>query len=466
MKTIVLSLLITSFSLATISAQILTTLVKFNGTNGDGACTIIQGQNGNFYGTTLDTIFEMTPKGSLTVLTNNFFLLSFNGFSGAGNLILGSDGNFYGVSDYEGTNQPDMIFKMSTEGVFTVLTNLIVTNGFASTTGNPVGLTEGMDGNFYVTMRYGFNPDSAWPFGALFKMTPEGVLTTLVNLETTNNDGTTNIGIFPNAALVQANDGNFYGTTIYGGDGSLASGAGVGTIFKMTPNGTLTTLVILDETNGAVPYGSLVQANDGNLYGTCGEGGLYNKGTVFRMTTNGVLATLDNFDGTNGAYPACTLIQASDGDLYGTTTEGGDPGDGTVFKMTPDGALTTLVNFKATNGADSYGSLVQASDGDIYGTASEGGDLSLNGGYGYGTIFKITGLNLLPRFQSITMSNGTVRLAWNSVSNWTYRVQYKTNLADANWTDLPGDILATNAISSKADAAVPAQRFYRLVLLR
>ncbi|MGH7954292.1 MAG: hypothetical protein ACREFE_20545, partial [Limisphaerales bacterium] len=107
----------------------------------------------------------------------------------------------------------------------------------------------------------------------------------------------------------------------------------------------------------------------------------------------------------------------------------------------------------------------EGTDGNLYGTTSAGGDLSNDYG-GDGTIFKITGLNLLPAFQSMTLTNGTVNLTWNSVSNWTYRVQYKTNLTDANWTDLPGDVLATNAISSKTDVAVPAQRFYRLILLR
>jgi hypothetical protein len=84
----------------------------------------------------------------------------------------------------------------------------------------------------------------------------------------------------------------------------------------------------------------------------------------------------------------------------------------------------------------------------------------------YGTIFKITGLNLLPSVQSVSLTNGIVQLAFNSVSNWTYHVQYKTNLTDAAWTDLPGDVLATNATAFKTDPLISGQRFYRLILLR
>ncbi len=455
MKTI--ALLVTAlFSTAAVSAQTLTTLAWFNGTNGYNPWIITEGTNGNFYGITANSIFIMTPQGSLTVPTNMQFTTSFGteniGLYPLGGLILGNDGNFYGTRSYN-ANNAGMIFRMTCQGSFTVLNNF-ETNVFEADIigfGAPEGLTQGNDGNFYGTMGFGLDP----PYnGSIFKITPQGALTTLVDFNETNQ------GAVPIAPPLQANDGNFYGMTVAGGDNSLGSGTGGGTIYKMTPDGYLTTLVIFEETNGDFPYGGFVQANDGNLYGTCGYGGLYDNGTIFRMTTNGALTTLFNFDGTNGGRPITTLIQASDGNFYGTTTVGGKYNGGTVFEVTPNGVLTTLVSFKGTNGTSPYGSLVQASDGNLYGVTSEGGDSD-----GDGTVFRIAGLNLLPQFQSIVLTNGSVDLSWNSVSNWTYRVQYKTNLTDAYWTDLPGDVLATNAVSSKIDPGFSPPRFYRLVLL-
>src|ERR1017187_1114559 len=223
------------------------------------------------------------------------------------------------------------------------------------------------------------------------------------------------------------------------GEGAYYEGA----IIRVTTNGTLTTLVNFNGTNGVFPYGGLMQASDGNFYGTTSGNG----GTIFRMTPDGMLTTLVRSPLPDGS-PATRLLQASDGNLYGRTKSG-------IFKITLGGILTPLV----THIGYSQGGLVEGKDGNLYGTTQ-------GGYYGGGTVFKITGLNLLPLFQSITLANGTVNLAWNSVSNWTYRVQYKTSLTDTNWTDLPGDVMATNVISSKTDVAVPTQCFYRLLLLR
>jgi uncharacterized repeat protein (TIGR03803 family) len=111
----------------------------------------------------------------------------------------------------------------------------------------------------------------------------------------------------------------------------------------------LTTLHDLGGPNG--PTGGLVQAINGNLYGTTvGLYNNYNNGTVFRITTGGIFTTLYSFDGTDGANSAAGLIQATDGNLYGTTLEGGTNGDGTVFKITPNGTLTTLHSFDGTDG--------------------------------------------------------------------------------------------------------------------
>ena len=150
----------------------------------------------------------------------------------------------------------------------------------------------------------------------------------------------------PESELVQASDGNFYGTT------SQVGLNGLGTVFKITPAGTLTTLNNFTQggSTGSSPYGGLVQGTDGNLYGTTFAGGTSSNcsggcGIVFKITLSGTLTVLHNFNGADGSNPEAKLLQASDGNFYGTTFGGGANGLGTVFKITPAGTLTTLHSF-------------------------------------------------------------------------------------------------------------------------
>ncbi|HUI43975.1 MAG TPA: choice-of-anchor tandem repeat GloVer-containing protein, partial [Terriglobia bacterium] len=249
-------------------------------------------------------------------------------------------------------------------------------------------LVQANDGNLYGTSWYGgANYD-----GTVFKITPSGTLTTVYSF--CSQSGCTD-GEEPEAALVQATDGNLYGTTAEGG----ANGGG--TVFKITPSGALTTLYSFCSHSGCTEHGfspgGLVQATDGNFYGTTyfGGAGIGGAGTVFKITPSGALTTLYSFctlsNCPDGDLPYAAMVQANDGNLYGTTGDGGANGDaGTVFKITPSGALTTLYSFCSQSGCrdgELPGELsVQATDGNFYGTTYEGG---ANGPY-YGTIFKIT----------------------------------------------------------------------------
>src|ERR1019366_3719595 len=185
--------------------------------------------------------------------------------------------------------------------------------------------------------------------------------------------------------IVQATDGNFYGTTSQGGAGDN------GTVFQMTPSGTLTTLHSFSSIDGAYPYIGLIQGTDGNFYGTTSQGGAGSIGTVFRITPSGTLTTLHSFTGSDGQYPRAGLVQGSDGNFYGTTPSGGY-GWGVVFRITPAGALTTLPSFAGRDGQAPGAELVQGSDGNFYGTTMEGGtgDLSLPVIVRAGTVFRIT----------------------------------------------------------------------------
>ena len=211
-------------------------------------------------------------------------------------------------------------------------------------------------------------------FGTVYRVTPEGDYKVLVTFTGTN-------GQEAFGPLIQANDGNFYGTTEFGGAHDA------GTVFKMLPDGTLTTIVSFNITNGFAPMGGLVQATDGNFYGTTSHGGDLDGGIVFRLTAAGELTTLVSFNYTNGYNPSAGLIQAADGNLYGTTAGMFSQPLGTIFRLTTNGVLTTLVSFNGTNGATPLATLMQANDGNLYGTTTFGGP---SGRYGVGTIFSIS----------------------------------------------------------------------------
>jgi uncharacterized repeat protein (TIGR03803 family) len=250
-------------------------------------------------------------------------------------------------------------------------------------------LVQAANGTFYGTTQWG----GVDGIGTVFGITPGGSLTALDSLVCYYLCGA-GIGA---AALVQATNGDFYGTTQWGGTGSRCL-YGCGTIFKITPGGTLTTLHSFNVGDGNGPIGGLVQGTDGDLYGTTSSGGAYGLGTVFKISPTGTLTTLYSFCSQSGcidgAAPIAGLIQASDGDFYGTNGADGAHGSGTIFKITARGKLTTLYSFCAqaecADGSYPASRLVQAADGDFYGTTLQGGTNPGGAPFGGGTAFKIT----------------------------------------------------------------------------
>jgi uncharacterized repeat protein (TIGR03803 family) len=344
---------------------------------GEPVAALVQGADGSFYGTTeyggangYGTVFRMAANGTRTTLVS--FDYSDNGAYPYAGLVQGSDGNFYGTTS-EGGPYDGTVFRMTTNGTLTTL----VTFDYSDNGAYPyAGLVQGSDGNFHGTTEYG----GTNYYGTVFSMTTNGTLTTLVSFDYTN-------GASPEAALVQGADGNFYGTTVDGGTN------GAGTVFRMTSNGTLTTLASFSyNVTGGYPYGGLVQGADGNFYGTTAYGGTNYDGTAFRITTNGTLTTLFSFNYASGAYPYGTLMQGADGNLYGTTEYGGTYGHGTVFSMTTSGTLTNLFAFDSTNGAFPKSGLIQGSDDNLYGTTTYGGvGYDGSSSSGNGTVFRVVG---------------------------------------------------------------------------
>ena len=239
-----------------------------------------------------------------------------------------------------------------------------------------VPLLQASDGNLYGTTRTG----GANGNGTIFQYNPfTGVyvvlhqFTALVNGTNANADGAD-----PDGGLIQGQDGNLYGTTVTGGAN------GVGTVFMMTTSGTLTTLHSLTNLEGASPSGALLQTADGTFYGTAGAGGSGQEGTLFEMTADGTVTALYTFQGSDGAGPRGPLLQGADGELYGTTSGGGGGGYGSVFKVTTAGTLTTLHSFNDTDGTDPEAALCLGTDGSFYGTTQQGGPNE------NGTVFKVT----------------------------------------------------------------------------
>jgi uncharacterized repeat protein (TIGR03803 family) len=300
---------------------------------------VVEGPDGFFYGTTVvggdyhdGVIFIMSPDGYL------FPIYSFSPYNGDGTgpragLVLGTDGNFYGTTQTGGLHYLGTVFRITSDWDYSRLFSFNGTNG-ATPTGS---LVQGRDGNFYGTTLNGGasfrgrdtfgNPTGA---GTVFKISTKGALTSLFSFDSTN-------GVQPVAGLIEGLDGKLYGSTELGGAN------GYGSIFAITTNGTFNSLVSFGGgPDGAYPTARLIQGSDGGFYGTTADVAFLNgggaapvgSGTIFRMTPDGTLITLYTFHGTTyGVEPVAGLTQASDGNLYGVTSGGGTYNLGTIFRL-------------------------------------------------------------------------------------------------------------------------------------
>jgi uncharacterized repeat protein (TIGR03803 family) len=339
--------------------------------------SLIQGSDGTFYGTTdlggangAGTVFSITSAGTETVLYS-FAGGSSDGASPAAGLIQGSDGNFYGTTDAGGAGGFGTVFKITPGGTETVLHSFTANSDGAEP---EASLIQGSDGTFYGTTDIGGTSGD----GTVFSITSAGTETVLHPFAGSSSDGSR-----PATGLIQGSDGNFYGTTDAGGVNAD------GTVFRITPSGTETVLYSFagGSSDGSHPEGGLIQGSDGNFYGTTDAGGANGDGTVFKITPSGTETLLYSFAGgsSDGSNPTAGLIQGSDGNLYGTTFLGGANGHGTVFKITPSGTETVLHSFAGgfSDGESPEASLIQGSDGNLYGTTLDGGFSSV------GTVFKV-----------------------------------------------------------------------------
>lgn len=345
--------------------------------------TPAQGVDGSLYGT--DSGFVAIGTGSdgavFKVTTDGFgkALHRFGGPDGEtpyGSLVLGSNRNFVGTTTAGGAFGYGVLFQVTPTGLYKKLYDF---TGQADGGGPEAPPIEAFDGNYYGVTAY--SSGSGENAGTVYKYTPSGGFNTVFSFPS---DGSLGTGFeFP---LVQGSDGNLYGVSNLGGS------AGCGTIFKMSRTGSL----LYDYSfpcgaGGEYPVGSLIEASDGNFYGTTELGGTGNQcriqgcGTFFRMTPQGSVSVLYNFLGshTDGGLPIGGLVQGNDGQLYGITGSGGKSGDGTFYRMTTDGAETSLYSFTKNVAENAAVTPLQHTSGVFYGTSQLGGK------FGQGALFSV-----------------------------------------------------------------------------
>ena len=344
-----------------LQAQTITPLHIFTSTP-DGAypnAILAQGRDGFLYGTTeqggtntcsdqgyttgCGTIFKMDSAGNVTILHE----FSASDGSEPKGLVLASDGYFYGAAAFNGTYGFGTLFRISAGGLFTKL------HDFTNTTDGeyPQGqLLQASDGNLYGLTEIG-----------LYRATASGVVTMIYRF--TGNPVTNNT-----APLIQATNGSLYATMGFGWcNGSTCP---CGSVVKFNLQGSLVSehdFSCYNLTNGNAPSSPVIQAADGNFYGTNVNGGSGSRGTAFELSPQNIaqLTLLHNFDITS-EYPYAGLVQGTDGNFYGVTKYSSLTPSGTVYQLTRDGLYSELAGLPYNEDDFPYWSLIQHTSGKFY----------------------------------------------------------------------------------------------------
>jgi uncharacterized repeat protein (TIGR03803 family) len=340
------------------TAQTYTDLYDMGATSADPndpvwSGVIAQGRDGNMYSTTPQywtggpgDVFKITPAGTVTVLAS----INSTVRTGVGGLTLATNGEFYGTSSSGGSFGYGTIFSITPEGSLTTLYSFAGGADGSYPTAPPI---EGLDGNFYGTTAAGGESLTSGQYGSVYKITPSGVFTTLHTFANTD-------GANPLAPLLEAADGSFYGTTWFGGT------SGQGTIFRITPPGRFRVMFNFSPAVPGNPFGALVQDSAGNFYGTTSGGnasGNDSGGIVFKFVP-GELTVLHNFAGGSAGGDTVGLVQATDGNFYGTNCV-----PGFIFIINSTGG-----NFSSFGiGGSPQDTLFQHTNGLLYGTNAVGG---------------------------------------------------------------------------------------------
>jgi len=379
------------------SAQTFNVLFTFDKINGYGPLApLIQGTNGHFYGATPQgaangggAIFDMIPSGQMAGGYSFCALANCeDGRQTYAPLLQSTNGNFVGVTTEGGSSCESgalcgTFFELTSAGKLTTLYNFCSLPNCADGYYPAIAPLE-VSGNFYGAISFG----GANGGGLIYELAADGTFSSRYAFcsQTNCSDGSNPIG------LVHGTNGNFYGTTIFGGTNQY------GTIFAITPAGRLTTLYNFTGSGGDANASSMLQANNGNFYGTTLNLNNY-EGEIFELTNTGKFTILYNFCPLN-CQPKLSdpgaMIQGSDGNFYGIAGSGGANGNGGIFKMTPAGKVTTYLSFPACGYQSDCpsgfgpGGLLQGTDGNFYGVMDGGGWEPCFNLVGCGTVYKVT----------------------------------------------------------------------------
>jgi uncharacterized repeat protein (TIGR03803 family) len=336
-----------------------TVLHNFAGTDGSNPSgNLAVGIDGKLYGATIvggqgsgaaGTFYSITTAGSFNSLYT-FVDATLNSYGPSNRIIQTSDGTFYGVTVTEGAHNNGSVFSVTTSGTASTLYS------FAGGTDQKFpggGVIEGSDGNFYgTTSDYIADGGSAGGYGVVYQLTPAGKITILHTFDQTDGEA-------PTGPLVQGADGYFYGTTTLGGSSSY------GVIYKVSSTGSFEVLHNFTHvgTDGGVPSDGIMLAADGNFYGGSVEGGDGGEGsgggTIFKMTPSGTVTTIYNFCAlsicADGEAPYAPPTQGTDGNLYGTASKGGADSVGAFYKLTFSPALPAPVKLSFSPATISLG---------------------------------------------------------------------------------------------------------------
>ena len=362
---------------------VLHTLTTAEGIESHGG--VVPGPGGFYYGTTyrggpypqsfqpsdaLGSLFRVNPS------TGDFAVIHLftgqrqetgeaaDGRAPQGRLLQAGDGSLYGTTMKGGAEDSGTVFRVSPAGEYSTLHHFRADEG----TEPRDGLIPGPDGAFYGTTNLK-GPNYA---GTVYRLAADGTVTTLYAFPRTG-------GVHD--ALTFGADGCFYGTLAEGG----YFGPQEGVVYRLTPAGEYTVVHRFTggQDDGDGPFGGLLVARDGALYGMTRHGGANDRGTIYRLAPDGTFAVLHSFTARDAVSYTGTLLQGRDGFFYGTINQGGQYGYGVVFQMTPDGALASLHSFDSEHGSYPDGTLFQDESGALYGTALRHGD------DGAGVVFRL-----------------------------------------------------------------------------
>jgi uncharacterized repeat protein (TIGR03803 family) len=435
-------------------------LWSFSVSGGDGVSArseLIEATDGLLYGSTdaggyygQGTVYRMQKDGGAFAILHNFTGTNSDGRGPISALIEGRDGFLYGTTSGEETNGISLVtgtlFKLAKDGsefttvhAFTSLVNRVSMDGI-----RPVGApVEGLDG-----FLYGFTGGSGTNgFGTLYRMATDGsTFEVIYQLNRTN-------GGFAGASPIQGSDGFLY--CVSSGSPQRTNGA----VWRVSTNGgDLLVLRSFNGGDGSVPAAKVLEASDGRIYGTTTNGGLASRGTIFRVEKDGSHFTvLRSFRGgvRDGANPVSSLIEGQDGELYGTTRNGGFRDRGVIFRIGKEGLrYAALHHFYDSDpiGGRSASALWQSADGAFYGTTPIGGDL------GQGLIYRVT--KRFPYLETAVSPYGFT-FSFNGVTNQPYQLQRSTNLTD--WLTLETITLSEPYFLFEDTNAPSGAAFYRLL---